>query len=345
MSLNSKQWMKRLLLTSLIVVVLPVSGVIGFNYYIDPLWNFEHKNEYNDYQLGFDERQQKTNYINSRESFDYDSLLIGTSRVTYMDENEFDTEKVFNYSLSSLHIDEYLPYIKYATEKNGDEFDTIYMELYINSYDGNVVNTNQTPSNYINKAEDPFYRFTSLFSYSTLKSSIDNFKASKDNFYNGPRSYNRENVAQTTYPNDRLPALWERFESSFESSATKPYVYNEDYKNKLVELKETYPNTRFVIFTDLMPVKRLELILSNQEHRKAYERWYKDMVDVFGTIYSFQSVNATTTDLNNFFDWFHYYPSVGSKMINALEKPKENRDFITVVNKDNLEKYLNNLTR
>ena len=56
MSLDSKQWMKRLFLTTFILVILPVTAVMGFNFYIDPLWNFSHQNQYNDYQIGFDEK-------------------------------------------------------------------------------------------------------------------------------------------------------------------------------------------------------------------------------------------------------------------------------------------------
>lgn len=343
MTLNSKQWMKRLLLTSLVVIVLPVSALMGFNYYIDPLWNFSHKNKYNDYQIGFDERQQKTNYINSRKDFKYDSLMIGTSRVTYMSEKEFQKEKVFNYSLSALHIDEYLPYIKYATKKNGRDFKTIYMELYVNSYDSSTKMPNQVPSVYINKSEDPFYKITSLFSFSTLQSSIDNYKASKANYYSGPRSYTRDNIAQTTYPNDRLDVLWDRFKQSFESSSTKKYNYDKDFKKKLLQIKNAYPDTKFVVFTDPIPAKRLDLILDNKEHRSAYEKYIKELIEVFGEVYSFQGHTPITTDMNNYFDWFHYYPSVGSKMIKAMEKPKQHKDILRIVNKNNLDDYLNSV--
>ncbi|MGX2961689.1 hypothetical protein JNUCC23_20880 [Peribacillus sp. JNUCC 23] len=337
--MNSKQWMKRFFLTTLIVIVLPVSVVSGFNFWIDPLWNFPHKNEYNDYQVGFDERQQKTNFINSRK-FDYDSLMIGTSRVTYMDAKNFEDERVFNYSLSSLHIDEYLPYIDYVTSKNKKDFDTIYMELYYNSYNQNEKNTNQDPSIYIEKSEEPFYKYTSLFSYSTLEYSLDNYKFSKENKYPGPRSYTRDLVAQTSYSNDRLPALWDRFEKSFKAEASTPFVYDKDYKNKLLELRNAYPDTKFVVFTEPAPAKRLNLVLSNEDQKQAYDRWYKDMVNVFGEVYSFQGETPITTNLDYYFDWFHYYPVVGDMMIDAIEAPKKHKDILYMVNKENVDEYL-----
>ena len=83
-----KKWLLQFVVGGFIVFFLIFGGVVYFNYYIDPLWNFNHKNEWNDFQDGFDERQQKTNYILSH-PFQYDSLMIGTSRVTYMNQFEF----------------------------------------------------------------------------------------------------------------------------------------------------------------------------------------------------------------------------------------------------------------
>lgn len=57
--LGSEKWLVKLFATSFIVIGLPVFGIMGFNYYIDPLWNYTHANDFNDYQLGFDERQLK----------------------------------------------------------------------------------------------------------------------------------------------------------------------------------------------------------------------------------------------------------------------------------------------
>src|SRR4051812_12979960 len=116
-----KSWLIKLIITSLLVIAPIVGFVMYHNYQIDPLWNFNHANEYNDIQIGFDERQQKTNYVMAR-PFNYDSLLIGTSRVTYMDQSSFVNDDVFNYSLSEMHIDEYSPYINFAKDKKGSAF-------------------------------------------------------------------------------------------------------------------------------------------------------------------------------------------------------------------------------
>ena len=57
-----------------------VGGAASFIYYIDPMWTFNHKNAHNDVQTVIDERQQKANAMHFQ-PFDYDTLLIGSSRV------------------------------------------------------------------------------------------------------------------------------------------------------------------------------------------------------------------------------------------------------------------------
>ncbi|MBM7649327.1 hypothetical protein JOC78_002280 [Bacillus ectoiniformans] len=340
---NYKKWLVKLLISNALIVLPVAVAVMGFNYYIDPLWNFNHKNDWNDYQAGFDERQQKTNYIVNR-PFDYDSLLMGTSRVTYMDQHEFQKDKVFNYSLSSLHIDEYQPYVDFAKKQNGKAFDKIYMELYFESFNGEVKNLLGSPDTYFEEAESPFYKYTSLFSYSTLQKSLDNKKYSEENSFPGPRSYNRENVAATSMTNDRLPVLLDRYKKHFADNQFKgTYPYDEKYKEKLAALKKANPSSEFIVFTDPIPVERMKIVLNNPVYWEAYERWYREMTDVYGTVYSFQNVSEYTANRKYWFDWFHYYPAVGDLMIAELEGRENGSDFCVKVTKENVDQYLTQL--
>ena len=342
MNLDPKKWLVKLFATSFIVIGLPVFGIMGFNYYIDPLWNYTHANDFNDYQLGFDERQLKTNYINSHD-FNYDSLLIGTSRITYLNERVFKKESVYNFSLSGLHIKEYLPYMKYAEKKNGKPFQRIFIELYFDSANAGKTSTLNPPQTYIETSEAPFYAIKSLFSESTMHYALFNYAISKANHYDGARSYTRNNIAQTTYSNDAMEQEWQKFKNNFKAESAKPFMYDTDYKKRLHAIKDAFPNTELVVFTELMPAKRLQTILHNDNRYAAYGRWMNDMVDVFGTVYSFHSVNEITANEDNFFDWLHYYPNVGDIVIKSLENREEPSAIMQAVNKGNLDKYLKNV--
>ena len=90
--MTSKKWIK-VFITIIIVVLLPI---ILVNFIIDPLWTFNHSNQFNNAQQGFNERQQKTNraYFVGLEK--YDTLLIGSSRSTYINQHDFYNMNVFN---------------------------------------------------------------------------------------------------------------------------------------------------------------------------------------------------------------------------------------------------------
>lgn len=337
-----KSWLLKVLFTSLIVIGPILGSIMYYNYQIDPLWNFNHENEYNDLQIGFDERQQKTNYIMAR-PFNYDSLLVGSSRVTYMNQSKFKDDHVFNYSLSDMHIDEFSPYINFAKDRKGSSFDKIYMELYFESF---RIGTNpyKEPSVFFENTTNPFYRYTTLFSYNTLERSSTNKELSLANYYSGFRSYNRSNIGTTSYVNDNMEAALKKYSQSFEKNKkTEKYPYDDSYKAKLHGLVDENPTTDFVVFTDPMPAEKLRTILQDKLYWSVYVRWYTEMVDVFGTVYSFQTINPYTTNLDYWFDTYHYNPSVGDVMIDQLENRNMDTSICFIVTKENINDYFSML--
>jgi hypothetical protein len=341
---------KWLILSMLIFVVtaLPIFAVAGYyNYKIDPLWNFGHAHAYNDFQNGFDERQQKTNMI-THTPFDYEGLLIGTSRVTYMDQKKFTPYKTFNYAVSAMAVREYKPFIEYAKKRNGKDFKVIYMELYFGSFDKYVKLSANEPEFYFNKTNEFLYPYKTLFSYNTLKRSRFNKKISIENNYNRPRYYNRGNVGLTNIKDGNIQAKMKRFEATFNKTKKKgTYPYNPDYKKMLQSLKKANPNTKFIIFTEPIYYERFKMTLKNPNYYAAYERWYKDMADVFGEIYSFQGKNSVNLNEKNFIDLYHYFPNVGTSMAHRMSGIESGipSDFGVKVTKNNVNDYLDSIKR
>ncbi|MDD3023802.1 MAG: hypothetical protein PHE26_07890, partial [Syntrophomonadaceae bacterium] len=142
---------KKWLITVLCIVILPLLAIAGFNYYIDPLWNFNHANRYNTIQASFDERQQKTNRVTFGK-FDYDTLILGSSRVTYISQYDFAGHRAFNYAVSNMLLDEYYDYVEYAKLKNGRDFDYIIIGLDFYNTNRNLQREFQEPAYYIKKS-------------------------------------------------------------------------------------------------------------------------------------------------------------------------------------------------
>jgi hypothetical protein len=335
-----RKWILQTCIISLLVV-LPFLGVTGFNYWIDPLWLFSHHNSYNDVQNPFDERLLKTNNITFGKQ-DYNSLLLGSSRVTYINEHEFPT-KVFNYAVSSMLVEEYNPFIMYAEKVNKKNFDTIYLGL---DFWGTNVNRPkgkmQDLKVYINKINQPFYRTRQLFSFNTFNYAKQNFYSSKENkiLFNSFRAYNRENIATAR---DVTLEEKEKFLNDFRSENQKEtYVYDPTYKNMLLQLKKNHPNSKFVVFLTPVFKERWELEFQTQEKWNDYKRWVSDVVEVFGECTDFMTVNSITTNIENFYDTQHAYPKIGAIMVKRIIGKNENipSDFGLKISNKNLNKTL-----
>lgn len=336
-----KRWLVRTFLLVLIFALLPFSIIAGFNYYVDPLWNFAHANEFNDYQDGFDERQLKTNTV-THTSFDYDTLIVGTSRTTYVNHSEFKGLNAFNYALSSMMIDEYNDYIEYAKKQNGKDFDTIVMELYFGGFDKERGTGQLDPEHYFQTSNEFLYPFKSLMSFDTFDRAKNNYEASKQNELKGPRSYDRNNEVSTTITNEKMPLMVNGFLEKNEKNLIKTgsYPYDPSYFDMLKELKQNNPNTKFLIYIDPTMAPRIDQLLENPIYWDMYKKWIYEIVDIFGSTYNFMTVNSVTKDLTNYFDTHHFYPQVGNYIAHRLTGDTDvPDDFGVLVTKDNIDEH------
>lgn len=71
-------------------------------------------------------------------------------------------------------------------------------------------------------------------------------------------------------------------------------------------------------------------------------------MDVFGEIHHFMDINTITTNLANYPDDDHYYPHIASLVANKLSGTKHKdlpEDFGIILNKNNIDKYLDDLRK
>jgi hypothetical protein len=336
MSYKSFTWS---VLSILLVCVLTSASFI---YFMDPMWTFGHAHKYNDVQTVIDERQQKTNAIHYQ-PFDYDTLLLGSSRSTYINQNDFTGMKVFNFAVSNMSIREYNSFIEFAKKERGKEFDRIIIGLDFFKTSIDQSNAPRSLNQYVKKINEPFYRYKNLLSWDLLKYSYENFKMSKANKVLEERNYNGKNVAfarviDPEKTKKQTEAKIKKFRTVFYG---KTYRYNPEYKNILMELKNNNPNTEFIVFTTPISTPLFEALV--QENRlDDYERWLKDIVSVFGGVYNFMYPNSVTNDISNYFDGHHFYPPVGTLIAKSIssERAEIPKDFGVYVSNQNLDVHL-----
>jgi hypothetical protein len=278
---------------------------------MDPMWTFGHQHKYNDVQTVINERQQKTNRI-LFQPFAYDTLLLGSSRTTYINQHDFEGMNVYNFAVSNASVQEYNSLIELAKKKRGKEFERIIIGIDFFKSSLKESSTKKSLNQYIEAANEPFYKYKNLLSMDLLEYSWQNYKMSRDNKVLEERNYNRNNVAnaKTVDPEvmeKQTEAKIQKFRDVFYGDS---YEYNTNYKSILEELKKNNPNTEFIVFTTPISTPLFEALVE-EGRLPDYERWLNDVAEVFGGVHNFMYPNSVTEDLSNYFDGHHFYPNVG----------------------------------
>lgn len=311
----------------------------GVNYYVDPLWLFSHENRFNRKQWGFDERQQKTNLARFG-SFEYDGLLLGSSRSTYISQADFSKTRIFNYAVSGMRPVEYPGYIDFALSMRKRPFKVIYLGMDFFATNQKNPGSPERAVRYTEESGHPLYRLESLLSYDTVGKSITNVKKASGGSVCD--CYDRHNVKMLAVPSAEVKAA--AVSGDVVGYSTKvygpDYVYDVALKNQLIQLRDAHPETRFVVFTT-PPSYKLFQVLVRMGRLPDYERWVTEMVEVFGGVYDFMGLNSITKNLDNYADGHHFYQSVGTVMAARLENREAGlEDFGIYVTRDNLAHHL-----
>lgn len=334
---------KRWTILTISLILIPLLAIAAFNFVIDPLWNFQHTHKYNQMQLSFNERQQKTNLITFG-SHDYNALILGSSRVTYISQYDFEQVKAFNYAQNNMLPHEYRDYINYAKKQVGRDFDYIILGLDFFATNKNLELSTQLepPSYYFEQSQELGYRFKTLLSTDVLKYAYKNYEASRQGI---PISfaYNRANIKNLVAPdpadrewliNNNLKWYGEKvYGSNYQYESIKPII-------KL--LKKENPQTRFIIFTTPSSSLLFDLLVE-QGRLKDYEHWIHDCVEANGEIYNFMYPNSVTNDLKNYYDASHFYPSIGTLIAHRIMGYEDTGipwDFGVLVTPENLHDHL-----
>lgn len=336
-----KAWAIKLVL----MLVSLIAGIGGFNYWMDPMWMYGGAHKFNDVQDTINERQQKTNRIKFQ-PFSPDTVLIGSSRSTYIDQHEFKDMDVYNYSVANMSVKEYESYIAFAKENSSREIKTVIigLDFFKSSLDQSKAPLSIYP--YANTLDEPWVRWKNIISYDLTRYSFYNLKASIKDEPAFVRTYDRNNVANTIRLSEKeaaeeLQKKVEKFKSTFYGN----YQYNPNYKKIMQNVKDQNPDTEFIVFTTPISEPLFQALIDSGAYPH-YEKWLRELVEVYGEVYNFMDINTVTKDTSNYFDGHHFYPEVGTLIAHRLsmqDSPDVPEDFGKKVTRENIDEYLENL--
>lgn len=332
----SRQQYRRLFLAFIVSLIICCCLVFIIGYAIDPLWCFTHANRFNARQIRFDERQQKSDFLAVRAN-DYDILMLGSSRTTFLAPADIGGRRAFNFAVNAMMPDEYSDYAAFFRKHNRRPPATIVVGLDFYATNASFTGYDYLPANdYFRNAESVFWRYSVLVSRDVLL-------------------YSLKNISQTLYPTkldfyDRHavktavhipPAARELF-CSKDLDRFRRFYYGGNYRFR--DLKPFYrkllhdnPESRFILFTTPDSLALWKLLLA-EGRREDYLRWIGDVVEVFGEVYDFMGETEFTADSENYMDAHHFYPEAGKTIATRIMTGAPGLPGV-LVTRENIDRY------
>lgn len=292
-----------IVITSLVLCLLVATA----NYVVDPFWCFGHEVPIGRHQVGFDERQQKTNWI-AFNDVSFDALILGSSRVAYMNPGDLPF-KAFNYSASSMKPSEFLEYALFFNKKNRSQTKAVVLGLSFFETNASSKAVHEDPSSYIDATKGNFFRAKSLLSFKLFLYSLHSIRSDLNEKVNDVYA---RNTGGMFFRRMTLPVDENKWIKSVNSNieAYKSGVYGRDYQyldnsNLYRNLLNNFPEAKFYVFITPVTSNLLE-VLVDEGRWPDYERWLKGLVSIFGEVWNFMYFNEITLNGKEYYKDAHH---------------------------------------
>lgn len=334
--------MKKKIFVFLFCFLFMPSSLLIINIIIDPMLKFGTNVIDRTFSASL-EREQKTNLI-YRTAKNYDSILFGSSRATFINQNNFLNMKVFNYAVSSERLSEFKPYLDFFRDLKDKEPKNIILGLdfyHTNGFIDDDFSNFQRPEYYIRQTRSFEYLFSLIFSSDLLKSSIKSISKTsyEEPYYDNSFIKFQNKVSEKT----RLERYQSNIKGHLKANFGDKYFWNSKVFDEYREIKESYPNSKIIAFTQPITSELFATYMKKAGHFENYKKWIKGLVEIYGEIYCFMGINNITTNLENYPDDDHYYPEIGKIIaykLSTMDFDSEPKDFGVIVNKNNVDEFL-----
>ena len=328
-NMSAKNWIKKFALTFFIMLAV----IITINIIRDPMMLTPFSSKLDNEVKIVNERQQKINYM-TYNKMKYNGVVLGSSRATYFDTTVFPSNKIlYNISFNGGILPEYKSYLDYFDKRNEGQIEYIYLGLdffqYLTYY-----NSADIADNYIKNTKDKLYRIKTLMSADTLTYSLYPYMFSQQYLV---REGGYKVTNEKMLDKDKKKRINEHLNSLYIKNFYPPY------KETLFEIKNAYPNAKFIVFTTPEPKTLLNHLMHNKRLYYEYEKWLKETLEVFGKIHHFDYLNEVTLNEEKYFlDTHHLTTNSTNYIIYNLENmPEKLNDFGIILTPVNLPDFLN----
>lgn len=329
--LNHFKWVKY----ALVILTITLSSLFIFNYAVDPYGRQNIVCEIH-YKPILNERAMKYKHIFSDNAIeDYDSLILGSSRVMSLKPSHFSqTSSFYNFGVHVANNQEKLFIIKEWLSRK--KLKTVY--LGIDYY--NFHNLHRPLFVDVNSYKNANFNYFSIATFKlSLKSLLNKFNDTPITYFNPDGSIN--------YYNDDIQIKNETFDFSqkkFEIGATglednmikSPFVIEEQVFDVLKEIKEIAIKNDIKLYVFITPMQH-EVFKKLEQYPELTHKFNsidKKLVTIFDKVFKFSNDDAYNAKRKNFYDPWHYRDTLGDEILKKLHNKS---DYGTILLKEDSE--------
>lgn len=337
--LNFIIWCLIFFLPTSIVILYPAAYV----FFIDPLWQWNHPFHIRAWHPPFNERIQKTNYLASRKP-KIDTLIVGSSRSSFIDPAELGSQYAFNYSVSSGTASEFADHIKYTRKRSNNPLRLVLIESSF-FHALKFKHTFNAPHFYVDNAEDFSKKINNIFSKDAfqLAKKIKTTPSYVYEYY----LINKAQVQSHKYGGQRegFTSHQKEQEITYQVSSYRENVYNKEFDplfpRYISEIHDAVGSANYIVYATPVSKYLLKLMVEMKQLDN-YEHWIRNLVNEFGTIYNFMYPNKITMNDDSFYDAHHTTSDTASFLIRIMTNRAGARDleYVAVIDKTNIDYLL-----
>lgn len=311
---------------------------------VDPLWQWDHPWHLTRWHRPFNERMQKTNYLASHK-LNIDTLIVGSSRSSYINPEWLGTGNGFNYAVSSGKPSEFATHISYVKKRSKMPLRLVVIESSF-GHALAVDTTFEEPQKYIDDAEDWTKKYKNLFSRDTYKLAKNSCRSPLYNYY----LYEGEVLHSYRYPyREYANSTTKEQEVSSQVDSYRKNAYNRAYdelfSEHLSDIHKALGDTDFIVYTTPVSAPMM-CLMYDMGRMDAYERWLRELVAEFERVYHFMYPNEITMDLDNFNDAHHPTEETTERLIQIITRLRFNTTHnnnglpCVILRQDNIDLYI-----
>lgn len=282
------------------------------NSYVDPYNLFDSR--VTNHITVSNERTMKLYHLEKNRT-EYDSVLIGSSRSSYIDVSTLSGYRMFNLSVSGISMDEYLPYLKFFQETQGSPR-LIVLSLDFHSTNLNY-RSNVDPNTTINDARSLLKQSLDYSKLKTLSTSFMLITKSPENI----GDYYTRKIVKKRY-NQSKPLDINSIEetiSYYKKYCLKNYEYRKDFRSILTKIRNTFPSSKILVV--VCPIHQSLCNVQKDLAGDSFnQKWLLDIKSICKDLIDFSDNREMTNNPNNFFDAAHFYPFLGRKIVDVIQK-------------------------